>query len=100
MEVVEDEIVPDKFIDPILSMVFVDPVVAGDGMSYERSSILRWLKDHHESPQTREKIPPQVFSNQVLKTEMVDWFETQQKECRPVFNERTLIYHSRILISC
>ena len=52
VEVIEDDIVPDNFIDPILSMVFVDPVVAGDGMSYERSSILRWLKDHDESPQT------------------------------------------------
>jgi tetratricopeptide (TPR) repeat protein len=82
IEVVEDDAVPENYIDPIMSMVFVDPVVAGDGMSYERSSILRWLKDHDESPQTREKIPPTVLPNQGLKTEMIEFFEKEKKQRR------------------
>ena len=75
VEIVDDDDVPENYVDPIMSLVFVDPVVAGDGMTYERSSIARWLKDHDESPQTRQKITPQVFDNHSLRSEMQRWFE-------------------------
>ena len=81
-EVVDDDDVPENFVDPIMSLVFVDPVVAGDGMTYERSSIARWLKDHDESPQTRQKITPQVFDNHSLRSEMQRWFERERSSRR------------------
>ncbi|CAF0953019.1 unnamed protein product [Adineta ricciae] len=42
---------------PITLELFTDPVVADDGHTYERSAIVEWIKNHHEtSPMTRQTI--------------------------------------------
>lgn len=53
---------PDAFVlsaltCPITLELFIDPVVADDGHTYERSAIIEWIKNHHEtSPMTRQTI--------------------------------------------
>ena len=43
-----------EFLCPISLCVMTDPVIAGDSITYERSSIERWLKAHGTSPHTRQ----------------------------------------------
>ena len=51
---------PDEFICPITQSVALDPVVVingnGSKQVYERSAIIRWLKDHKTNPLTREPL--------------------------------------------
>ena len=37
---------------PITQMPMIDPLLAADGHSYERQSILRWLEQRQTSPVT------------------------------------------------
>ena len=45
---------PEEFLCPISLCVMTDPVIAQDTITYERSSIEKWLKAHGTSPHTRE----------------------------------------------
>ena len=44
----EAEWCPDDFICPITLELFIDPVVAADGLTYERAAIQKWLDMHAE----------------------------------------------------
>lgn len=45
---------PEEYLCPISLCLMTDPVIAEDSITYERSSIERWLKAHGTSPHTRE----------------------------------------------
>ena len=55
-----DELVPCNFCCPISLELFVEPVIASDGHTYERSSIEKWLNNMNsvikKSPVTNERI--------------------------------------------
>jgi hypothetical protein len=54
---------------PITHEVFVDPVVAADGITYERSAIVDWLSTHDTSPMTNTVLPNlQLHPNSLVKT--------------------------------
>ena len=53
-------------------------------MTYERSSISKWLESNDTSPQTRQQMPNQLFPNHSLKAEVSGWFEMQQAARRKV----------------
>jgi len=46
----------DDLICPITYQIFRDPVVAGDGHTYERAAIVRWIEEHGTSPLTRQPL--------------------------------------------
>jgi hypothetical protein len=54
---------------PITFEIFVDPVLADDGHTYERSAIVEWLKHHNDtSPITREPIKiKELKTNRIVK---------------------------------
>jgi hypothetical protein len=54
---------------PITMELFVDPVLADDGYTYERTAIVEWVKNHKEtSPMTRQPIKlKDLKSNRVVK---------------------------------
>lgn len=45
-----------RFICPITDQLFLNPVLANDGIYYEKEAIEKWLKVKKTSPMTREKI--------------------------------------------
>ncbi|KAL3163244.1 hypothetical protein ABBQ32_009644 [Trebouxia sp. C0010 RCD-2024] len=45
------------FCCPLTKVAMVDPVIAGDGHTYERSAIQHWLQGSSLSPVTRDKLP-------------------------------------------
>ena len=49
--------------------VMVDPVIAGDGHTYERAAIVHWLEGSSLSPVTSDKLPhTRLTPNVIAKT--------------------------------
>jgi len=48
---------------PISQQILVDPVVAQDGVIYERRCIERWLKERKSSPVTNQEMGPTLLSS-------------------------------------
>ena len=64
---------PAAFTCCITSELFVDPVVAVDGHSYERAAIERWLQSHDTSPRTGERLPSKALvPNHGLRAQVHD----------------------------
>mmetsp|Transcript_28910 Transcript_28910/g.81419 ORF Transcript_28910/g.81419 Transcript_28910/m.81419 type:complete len:231 (-) Transcript_28910:1453-2145(-) len=61
-----------EFYCPITYEVMVDPVVASDGFTYERSAIVDWLRRHDTSPMTRQKISRYLHPNNALRQMISD----------------------------
>ena len=59
----------------------VDPVVAEDGFTYERSQIEAWLKNRRTSPKTREEMGTDLRPNKDLGRLIRDWEEQEHKKC-------------------
>ena len=58
--------------------VMEDPVVAADGFSYERSSIVGWLAGHSTSPLTNEELAHKMLTpNRNLRSNIQTWLEVQ-----------------------
>lgn len=47
-------LVPDEYLCPITLLIMRDPVMGGDGRTYERSAITQWLQTNPHSPLTRQ----------------------------------------------
>jgi hypothetical protein len=52
---------------PITLSIFFDPVVAYDGITYERNAIMSWFTKSNKSPLTCEKIRKSLFDNLLVK---------------------------------
>jgi len=61
MEKQTDENFYNTLICPIICEMMVNPVVAADGHTYERSAIEEWLKKRDTSPMTGEKMKSKVL---------------------------------------
>jgi hypothetical protein len=62
---------------PITLELFVDPVLADDGHTYERSAIIEWIKYHNgTSPMTRQSIKiKELKTNRIIK-QLADQYRT------------------------
>ena len=59
---------PHEFLCPITREVMVDPVVASDGFSYERTAIAKWIGSHAKSPCSNVHLSSSMlFPNTALK---------------------------------
>lgn len=79
-----EEECPGDFICPLSKSVMVDPAVASDGYSYEKSWILASLMQRHVSPMTNESLDvcngATVMPNRVLRAQIYEWVESRLKE--------------------
>jgi len=65
---------PSEFVCPITHEVMTDPVVASDGMTYERQAIREVLdRGNGLSPLTREVLARDVFPNFGLRKCILNW---------------------------
>ncbi len=62
---------------PITTMIMAEPVLAHDGIAYERQAIIKWFKDHDKSPYTGQVINKDVIPIVHLKS----YIEDHLKEC-------------------
>ena len=67
---------PTEFCCPVSHELMEDPVVAGDGFTYERSCIEDWLKERRKSPMTGATIKTSVLNpNQDKKSAIIAFKE-------------------------
>ena len=69
---------PSEYACPITGDIMHDPVVAADGVTYERTAIETWMvKGNLISPMTKQEfLPYQLpYSNMNLKKLIADWLE-------------------------
>ncbi|CAF4257336.1 unnamed protein product, partial [Adineta steineri] len=67
---------------PITLELFIDPVLAEDGQTYERSAIIQWIQQHGTSPFTRQQLSVlRLTPNRAIKT-AVENFKRQNRESR------------------
>lgn len=63
---------PQHFVCPLTLDVFEDPVVAMDGITYERAAVERWLETHntspyHGAPLTSNHVVPNIAMRQLTR---------------------------------
>lgn len=66
---------------PITLELFVDPVVACDGYTYERTAITEWIKNNNEtSPMTRQTIKIKGLKPNFIVKQLADQYRLLAKE--------------------
>lgn len=66
---------------PISGAVMKDPVLASDGYTYDRPSIMQWLKSKTTSPATGEEMDAnKLVPNHQLKSQIQSWVEYKESE--------------------
>ncbi|EOD04963.1 hypothetical protein EMIHUDRAFT_107434 [Emiliania huxleyi CCMP1516] len=74
----EEEEPPADFICPITTEIMVEPVVAADGQSYERTAIERWLATKSTSPLTGGELEHSILiPNHNLRRTIREWQEAR-----------------------
>eukprot|EP00300_Choanocystis_sp_HF-7_P027512 c32644_g1_i1.p1 GENE.c32644_g1_i1~~c32644_g1_i1.p1 ORF type:complete len:273 (-),score=47.72 c32644_g1_i1:89-871(-) len=83
---IDPALIPDEFVCPITNDLCMDPVVAVDGHTYERSAIEEWLKTHNTSPKTNEKLPNTqiLIPNRAIRSQIVEFLKSYQKPTEAV----------------
>jgi len=65
---------PTAFVCCITSELFLNPVVASDGHSYERAAIEKWFERHNTSPSTGERLhSKEVIPNHNLRSQVLEY---------------------------
>ncbi|EOD30452.1 hypothetical protein EMIHUDRAFT_232783, partial [Emiliania huxleyi CCMP1516] len=76
--VAREEEPPADFICPITTEIMVEPVVAADGQSYERTAIERWLATKSTSPLTGGELERSILiPNHNLRRTIREWQEAR-----------------------
>lgn len=71
--------IPNELECPITRVLFRNPVVAADGITYERQAIVQWVKQKGTSPTTRETLSlDKLLPNRFVKDRVDDF----RAECR------------------
>jgi hypothetical protein len=92
-----DSFVTDALTCPITLEIFVDPVLASDGHTYERSAIVEWIKHHNStSPMTRQPMKIKELKSNRLVKELADKYRSSVssnigQELNTFFGDGTLL---------
>mmetsp|Transcript_36242 Transcript_36242/g.102121 ORF Transcript_36242/g.102121 Transcript_36242/m.102121 type:complete len:95 (+) Transcript_36242:3-287(+) len=71
------------FVCPITHDIMEDPVIAGDGHTYERRAIIRWLEHHDTSPTTNLQLhTTTLLPNIALRKAIQDFRALQSGEAQ------------------
>lgn len=70
--------IPKDLSCPLSGKIMEDPVVAQDGISYERANIEQWLTKEKTSPTTKEEMGPVLVANRNLADYISDYNKKNQ----------------------
>ncbi|CAF1391839.1 unnamed protein product [Adineta steineri] len=62
---------------PITHQIFKDPVLAEDGHTYERESIVQWVQNHGTSPLTRQPLNINQLRSNIIVKNIVEEFRSK-----------------------
>lgn len=73
---------PPHLICPITRELFVDPVSAEDGHTYDRAAIMQWLNSgNHTSPLTNQRITVSgLRPNYNIRSQVIEYKERQRRQ--------------------
>jgi len=75
-----DEEPPDYIVCPLSFEVFVDPVIAADGQTYERALILEfWERFGHKSPMSNAPLEHHFLTRNQIARDAVDAYHARAK---------------------
>lgn len=70
--------IPRHFVCPITLNIMEDPVIAGDGHTYERHAIQEWIRRRGQSPITKAPVSTSsLIPNYNLKSQIDEFQRTQ-----------------------
>ncbi len=73
----KDNQIPAKYLCSITGQIMIDPVMAGDGYTYEREAIEQWLQTHDTSPRTNEKLDhKKLTANHDKRSDILDFLDS------------------------
>ncbi|CAK8995711.1 unnamed protein product [Durusdinium trenchii] len=79
---------PPELCCPISQELMEDPVVAADGITYERRCIAEWFQSNSGSPTTRETLSTHVLNpSQRMKSAVIAYKEKTVQEILPVASQ-------------
>jgi len=61
-----------SLICPITKDIFIEPVIALDGRTYEKTAIEYWFKDNHKSPETGEQLSSTILIPNMFARILID----------------------------
>ena len=74
---------PAAFRCPLTQQVMLDPVLAGDGFTYERAAIEQWLSSGWKtSPMTNERLPHTYLTAQTKLRQAIEGWLRQQDQAK------------------
>ena len=82
-----------SFLCPIMHSLLIDPVMASDGFSYERSAIERWFRTSDTSPVTGLKVNRHLFPNHTLRSAIQEIYPEAVVEF-----EKRQIKHTNVVV--
>jgi truncated hemoglobin YjbI len=65
---------------PVTLCVFQDPVIASDGFMYEQESLTALIRNHQDSPMTRERLQPNCFPAKQKRSEVMTFREERSNK--------------------
>ncbi|CAG9323652.1 unnamed protein product [Blepharisma stoltei] len=75
---IEEIVYLDEYLCPITHELMTNPVVAADGITYEKSAITLWLKKgHHRSPVTNERLLHNSLIPNLALKKLIDKFRSE-----------------------
>jgi serine/threonine protein kinase len=78
---IDDTVIPRDLQCPINFTLFIDPVVANDGHTYERSAITRWISQNPRSPITRDILfLDRLNPNRIVKKMVDDYLSESRRK--------------------
>jgi len=73
------EKIPDELSCPLTGEIFFDPVIAGDGHTYERLAIATWLEKENTSPlDTKLSLSKDLIPNQSIKKMVKKYYDSHK----------------------
>ena len=76
-----NEEIPDELLDKVFTMtIYNDPVIAVDGFTYERSSIIKWFNTSNKSPTSGQVLETlKLYPNYDMRSRCIEWKEKYKK---------------------
>ena len=76
-----NEEIPDELLDKVFTTtIYNDPVIAVDGFTYERSSIIKWFNTSNKSPTSGQVLETlKLYPNYDMRSRCIEWKEKHKK---------------------
>ena len=73
----EKKSIDNKYLCPISQEIMKNPVIAYDGITYEKDNIINYLKEYYKTPKTENKLNSIDDVNEAIDTSLIPDYQVQ-----------------------